>query len=61
MKDFSCWCIILGIVVLLIIHLVLKEYGILEGLSGEHVDNYLRYVNMNMAKFQGKKKIQSLS
>ena len=30
MEEFSCWCVILGIAVILIIHLILKEYGILE-------------------------------
>ena len=47
MKEISYWCMILGIVVILIIHLVLKEYGIIEGLrQGAGTDIYLTQVDM---------------
>lgn len=40
MKDFSCWCIILGIIVILIIHLILKEYSIIEKFGEKSIQDW---------------------
>ena len=41
MKDISCWCVILGIILILIIHLFLKEYGILENFDTSIEDTFM--------------------
>ena len=40
MKDFSCWCIILGIIIILIIHLILNEYSIIEKFGDKTIQDW---------------------